>query len=692
MAAQLSPGINVSEFDLTTSVPTVSTSVGGIAGLFSSGPINQPVFIDSESKLASVFGGPTDNNYETWFTAANFLGYGNKLYVTRINGSLTGNNAVANVGTVATYPSVNNMAAYNTLLAANTTSPFNSANVDWVAKSVGTIGNSLRISVCDKQSQYSSSLYANGKTSALNLDVGVNFSMDVGSNTMAIVATPGVGNTVTDANTYLTSIAANVNIGDIITVGNTAIGKQNIKVLSVGSVTANSSAAAANITFTTAYRLSTAFSTTNTVNNTVTRKWEFSTVIGVQPLQTDFVKRFGNTSAIDGIHVVIVDEKGKVSGTPGAVLESYSNLSRATDAKDATGADNYYASVINKKSNYVYWGSDRTGAPSANALLVASSTNTAPSNVNFAGGTDSATESTVSMQGLMNGYDTFKSPENIDLSLLLQGKPTGGVNTYELANYLIDIAESRKDCVAFISPPDSVVTSNPGTEAQSIANWGDSVTGSSYAVVDSGYKYMYDKYNDKYRYVPLNGDVAGLCVRTDTTRDSWWSPAGFNRGQIKNIVQLRYNPTQGDRDVLYPKSINPVVTFPGQGTILYGDKTHQFLPSAFDHINVRRLFIVLEKAISRASKAFLFEFNDDFTRAQFKALVNPYLRDVQGRRGITDFLVVCDSSNNTAEVIDRGEFIGDIYIKPARSINYIQLNFVAVRTGVQFSEIVGKFG
>jgi phage tail sheath protein FI len=263
------------------------------------------------------------------------------------------------------------------------------------------------------------------------------------------------------------------------------------------------------------------------------------------------------------------------------------------------------------------------------------------------------------------------------------------VNLQTLSN----IAEVRKDCVVFVSPPDTATTgSNTGIEAQAMTTWkSTNLVDSSYAFVDSGYKYTYDRYNDVYRYIPMNGDMAGLTARTEYTNDAWWSPAGFNRGQIKNVVKLRWNPTKTDRDLLYKNAINPVVTFPGQGTVLFGDRTAVAKPSAFDRINVRRLFIVLEKAISQAAKFSLFEFNDDFTRAQFKNLVTPYLRDVQSRRGITDFLVVCDETNNTPERIDRNEFWGDIYIKPTRSINYIQLNFVAVRTGVDFSTIVGRF-
>jgi phage tail sheath protein FI len=290
------------------------------------------------------------------------------------------------------------------------------------------------------------------------------------------------------------------------------------------------------------------------------------------------------------------------------------------------------------------------------------------------------------------GYDLFASAEDVDVSLILTGTARGGTNGEQIPNYLIDnIAEKRKDCVVFVSPQRADVVNAAGNEATNVVTFRNSLRSTSYAVLDSGYKYQYDKYNDLYRYIPLNGDTAGLCVRTDDTRDPWYSPAGFNRGQVKNIVKLAFNPRQADRDILYKAGVNPVVTFPGQGTVLYGDKTLLAKPSAFDRINVRRLFIVLEKAIATATKFTLFEFNDDFTRAQFRNLVEPFLRDVQGRRGIYEFQVVCDTTNNTGEVIDRNEFIGDIYIKPAKSINFIQLNFVAVRTGVEFSEVVGQF-
>jgi phage tail sheath protein FI len=313
--------------------------------------------------------------------------------------------------------------------------------------------------------------------------------------------------------------------------------------------------------------------------------------------------------------------------------------------------------------------------------------------MSFVGGSDGHSEANVTFNVVAAGYDMFKSSEDIDISLVLQGKATGTNDGAQLGSYIINnVVESRKDCVAFLSPSRAaVVAKSDGSEVDNSITFRNNLPSTSYAVLDSGYKYQYDKFNDVYRYIPLNGDVAGLCVRTDDTRDPWFSPAGFNRGNIKNVIKLAYNPNRAQRDQLYKNGINPVVTFPGEGTVLFGDKTLLSKPSAFDRINVRRLFNILEKAISTAAKFTLFEFNDEFTRSQFKNLVEPFLRDVQGRRGIYDFKVVCDETNNTSEVIDRNEFVGDIYIKPAKSINYIQLNFVAVRSGVEFSEIVGQF-
>jgi len=341
----------------------------------------------------------------------------------------------------------------------------------------------------------------------------------------------------------------------------------------------------------------------------------------------------------------------------------------------------------------LWWFKDNGNASSNTAANMSSvDVNAKPTTKSLAGGSDGGGEANIAFTYLAAAYDKFASAEEVDISLVLTGKARGGTYGEQLANYLIDnVAEVRKDCVVFASPERGDTVGVTTGQAENIVEFRNALRSSSYGVLDSGYKYAYDRYNDVYRYVPLNGDTAGLCVRTDNIRDPWFSPAGFNRGQIKNIVKLAYNPDKADRDTLYKAGVNPVVTFPGQGTVLFGDKTLLAKPSAFDRINVRRLFIVLEKAIATAAKFTLFEFNDDFTRAQFRNLVEPYLHEIQGRRGIYDFKVVCDTTNNTPEVIDSNQFVGDIYIKPARAINFIQLNFVAVRTGVEFSEVVGQF-
>ena len=692
MPFQLSPGVNVTEIDLTGIVPAVATTTGAIAGVFQWGPIGVRQMVDTETTLVNTYGKPNSNNAETWFTGANFLSYGNSLYVTRVaNTTVTTSgvgtlSAVANTGTVGNLPAqvVKNNSDYGNQVF--------DANVFYVARYAGAIGNSLKISVCDSAKAYGSTLNMGGLNSSPSLDVVANLAINIGSTSAYLQVLPGGGGSAADANTYSHALVANLTIGDYLTVGNASIGTQYMHITSIGSITSNSTGSYVTINFDSSYRLSTNFTTSNTVNETINRNWEYFNVINGAPVTSDYVAHFGNSAAVDEVHVVVVDENGLFTGVPGTVLETYQALSRATDAKTVGGQANYYKTVINDGSKYIWFVQDRAGSASNTAVNIASSSDTTPFSLSLQGGQDGYTEASAPLSLLASGYDQYASAEDVDVSLILQGKPIGSGGTYQLANYIIDnICETRKDCVGFITPDDSVVYSNVGNEASSIVTWRNSVHDSSYAVMDSGYKYMYDRYNDVYRYVPSNGDVAGLCARTDSTRDPWWSPAGFNRGQIKNLVKLRWNPKQADRDILYKNGINPVVTFPGQGTVLYGDKTLQTKPSAFDRINVRRLFIVLEKAIATASKFFLFEFNDEFTRAQFKNLVVPYLRDVQGRRGITDFLVVCDSTNNTPERVDANEFWGDIYIKPARSINFIQLNFVAVSTGVQFSEIVGKF-
>lgn len=787
MPFQVSPGVNVSEIDLTTVVPAVSTTEGAFSGVFRWGPVDKRILIDSESNLVNRFGKPTNHNPETFFSAANFLAYGNKLYVSRAanttgfsnavsglsaatgNTTVTGfvanathnttsvgvaagmlvygNNiargttvnsiinstaialSVASLGTInsntlifvsanAVYSSVANQTGMATSLALYNVeneddydikqSSFGS-EVAYVARFPGELGNSLKVSVCDTANQYNSNIqlasttfYIDSNTASPNTantysvwsNAAVsNVTFTTGSNTASIYL-QAANDSITNAQlgALASTIAGLISVNDLIEAGSSTIGKQYLKVSAVGAVVnvANTSAAtvSVNLSFDTAYTI-----TTNSSSNTVTRYWEFFDNVDAAPGRSDYVTNFGNTSANDELHVVVTDEDGKFTGVPGTILEVYQAVSRASDAKTNEGAANYYKTVINDNSAYVWFSKDRTTAVSNTALNIASATSSVPMAISFDFGSDGDDENNVAINVLSAGYDLFKSAEDVDISLIVAGKARGSTHNQQMANYIIDnICEVRKDCVAFISPDKADVVQNAGRdESNDIITFRNSLTSTSYAVLDSGYKYQYDRYNDVYRYIPLNGDMAGLAVRTDDTRDPWFSPAGFNRGIIKNVIKLAYNPGKADRDVLYKSGINPVVTFPGQGTLLYGDKTLLAKPSAFDRINVRRLFIVLEKAIATAAKFTLFELNDEFTRAQFKNLVEPFLRDIQGRRGIYDFKVVCDETNNTAEVIDRNEFVGDIYIKPARSINFIQLNFVAVRTGVEFSEIVGQF-
>ena len=420
-----------------------------------------------------------------------------------------------------------------------------------------------------------------------------------------------------------------------------------------------------------------------TANTPILRKWQYADQFGVAPGTSSYTSRLGGSG--DELHVIVIDEDGQFSGgVANTVLEKYAFVSKASDALTTDGSSNFYKTVISDQSNYVWWTSHQPGSANwGNTSISRAFTNiNTPFTASMAGGADG----TIGNSEITTAYNFFANPDVVDVSLIISGPGNATV-----AASLISIADSRKDAMVFLSPTRASVVDKAGSEATNILAFRSGLTSSSYAFLDSGYKYQYDRYNDVYRYVPLNGDIAGICARTDQERDPWFSPGGLNRGIVKNVIKLAYNPTKAERDNLYVQGINPVVTFQGEGTILFGDKTMLNRPQVFDRINVRRLFIVLEKSIARAARSSMFEFNDQFTRAQFANLVEPFLRDIQGRRGITDFRVVCDETNNTSNVIDANQFVGDIYIKPARSVNFIQLNFVAVRTGVSFDEIVGRF-
>jgi hypothetical protein len=636
MAFQLSPGVVTSEIDLTTVVPSVATSIGAFAGQFAWGPVNEVVTISDEIRLADRFGKPTDSNYEYWFSAANFLAYSNNLKVVRAANTATLNaTANASVGVL-----ISNENDYLDNHSSGT-----DTYGAWAAKYPGVLGNSLKVSICPSANAFSSNV--------TNQTAG---GTPVVANA-AVVGATTVGFNVTGADTY-------ISVGDKVSFDN---GINYIKVTAVNTLNVSlASALTANVA----------------ANTSILRKWEFADEFRVAPGTSDFAEAIGGSG--DEVHVVVVDEDGKFAGTANYVLERFGFLSKAGDTKFSDGSSNYYKNAINNRSRYVWWLSHITGSSGwGNSASTDFATVQKPNTVSLGAGSDG----TITAGDISRAYDYFANVDAVDISLIIAGPSELTVSSHLISN----IAETRKDAIVFLSPRRADVIDNAGSEVTDITSYRDSMTSSSYAVMDSGWKYQFDKYNDVYRWVPLNGDVAGLCARTDAQRDPWFSPGGTTRGVVKNVIKLSWNPSKTDRDGLYVKGVNPVVTFPGEGTILFGDKTLLSRPSVFDRINVRRLFIVVEKSIARAARSSMFEFNDQFTRAQFVALIEPYLRDVQGRRGITDFRVVCDESNNTAEVIDRNEFVGDIYIKPARSINYIQLNFVAVRTGVSFDEIVGRF-
>jgi len=677
----VSPGITFTEVDITTSTPAVDTTSGAIGGVFRWGPVNDPVLVTSENDLVSKFGKPTNLNAETWFSAANFLSYSNALYVVRAANTTTQFAAIAGNSAIAaannTVNNVDDFATKQSTLSSN-----------YVAKWPGELGNTLKIAVCENATQFNSTI--NLRTANAMFDnVATKMTMSVGSDVATVTLFSQANSSAAEAaNTIMNNITA----GDIITVSSTNQNTQRLKIRAKNFVNVNAGVATYTLQFDQPLKVE-----NNIDANTIARSWEYSTYFDAAPGRSAFVTANGNTALqstdltaqSDELHIVVVDEDGLISGTIGGILETYTGVSRATDAKTSDGATNYYKTVINNNSQYVWAGTDRSGANSNTAVNVVSVTTSTPATLSFAGGVD-VSEVDISFGAISAAYDNFASIEDIDVSLIITGRTRGGSNGTQLANYLIDnIAEVRRDCVVFVSPEKADVLSTQ-TPAENVVEFRNSLRSSSYAVLDSGYKYQYDKYNDVYRYIPLNADIAGLCVRTDATRDPWFSPAGVNRGSVRNVIKLPFNPKAAERDLLFKNGINPVITQQGLGTILFGDKTLLATPSAFDRINVRRLFISLQKTITRASNALLFEFNDEFTRAQFRNLVEPYLRDVQGRRGITDFKVVCDETNNTAQVIDSNRFVGDIYIKPARSINFIRLNFIAVRTGVEFTEIVGQ--
>lgn len=664
MAFQVSPGVQVKEVDLTNVVPAVSSTTGAFAGSFQWGPVDEVKTVSDTKALVEEFSEPANTNAgaEDFYSAEAFLRYGSSLRVVRVG---TTGLFSANAGGSTTSLLKNN----DTYVASYETGALGSTVGKWIARCPGVLGNSLKVSVCTSPDAY----YNDAATTT--------GAEEAAGQTLITLASGG---------------GALLKVRDIITFAAitqqyrvTAINTDIITIEALGQPTG------------------TGLIATVANGSAVNRYWEFFASFDKAPGTSTSATAAGGVA--DEIHVVVSDEDGAISGVRHSILETYGFVSLASDAKDASGETNYYKKVIANKSEYIYWtfhstamvntaNENRTHAISATSGK-AFGRPTLPETTSLANGANGRTATAAQKYGAWETH--FKDGETTDISFLIVGssRTDNGSGTDQdiladwttLSNQAVMIAESRKDCVAVMSPrrADVVGVTSESTQSSNVITTANTMSSSSYAVIDSGWTYQYDRYNDKYCYVPANGHTAGIMARSDLLRDAWFSPAGFSRGQYLGITKLAFNPSQASRDDLYRARVNPVVTFPGQGTILYGDKTALSSPSAFDRINVRRLFIVLEKAISTAAKAQLFEFNDAFTRAQFRAAVEPFLRDVKNRRGLVDFSVVCDETNNTDSVIDRNEFVCSIFVKPARSINFITLNFVAARSGVEFSEIYG---
>jgi len=670
MGFQVSPGVEVKEVDLTNIVPAVSTTIGAVCGPFEKGPVSEITSISSEKQLVEVFGKPNANNFEYFFTAANFLQYSNSLRVVRTESTLK------NASSGGSGILIRNTLHYQEAFADG-----QGTHGTWSARTAGIHANGIKIDICDKNNF---SEMSNKQTNDASASAGdTTITMD------AIDATDfAVGEVI--------EFYSNAG-GTVFAVGHEA---QKYEITAVD--TSGETITIRQLDDPAASGLIADLAD----DSYVKRYWRFADLFDTAPGTSEFATARGVLD--DEIHIVVYDSSGRQTGFDNdvagerlnSILETFAFVSKHPEATTPQGNSNYYPDVVYRDSKFVYWGDHPTaaidasgdwGQPLSSDLSVQGSSafnkfTTGVENVDrstLANGTD---DYAVTDGEQLTAYGRFDDGEAVDVNLIMAAKASS-----TLATNLITIVEKRKDALVFISPEraDVVGAADSNTQTTNVKNFFDLLPSTSFAVFDSGYKYQYDRFNDVYRYVPLNGDIAGVTAYTESVADAFFSPAGFTRGQIRGAVKLAYEPNKDQRDTLYKARINPVNSFPGQGTVLFGDKTALAKPSAFDRINVRRLFIILEKAIATAAKFQLFEFNDEFTRAQFKNLVEPFLREIQGRRGITDFKVVSDESNNTGEVIDRNEFIADIFVKPTRSINFITLNFVAVRTGVAFTEIGG---
>ena len=716
MGFQVSPGVEVKEIDLTNVIPAVSTSIGGYAGPFRWGPVEEIQLVSSEKELASVLGKPSAFLAESFFTASSFLKYGNALKTVRTSSDQL-KNAVSGAIPVNT----------GGISAVDVNGSLASGLVSGVALTVADGGDGAgasltaeyeidSVSINTEGSDFDSTDIVEGETLTATLG-GETVTLTVG--TVDLVSSPNViALSVTSSNTFANVPASVSGIATVNNEDSPAVALNDLTLdftfaatsvvvdtpgadydLPNTEISVNGVVAPAVYTFTEVIstiaeglliKNETHFESGITLRGALYARYAgvlgnsiqvdifdavtfaAGQVLVAGELTEPLTQYFDTAPSAGEYHIIVTDADGELTGTAGSVLETWAFVGTTDGDKKEDGSNNYYVDVINQNSNYFYVGSG-----------VAAGTHS------FAQGAD---QTTIVAGDIKSGIDLFADAETVDVNLIFASNDVN--DSKEIAEHLILVANNRKDVVAFCSPPIEASTGN--SPLADVLKWHNGtnevpgVTSTSYAVLDSTAIYTYNKYADKYIWIPACGHVAGLCANTDDVAEPWFSPAGYNRGQLLGITKLAYNPKQAERDELYKARINPIVSFPGQGTILFGDKTAQAKPSAFDRINVRRLFIVLEKAIATAAKYQLFELNDQFTRAMFRNMTEPFLRDIKGRRGVTDFLVVCDETNNTGEVIDSNRFVADIYIKPARSINFITLNFIATRTGVEFSEIVGK--
>ncbi len=726
-----SPGILVREVDLTTGrVQPTAAIVGAMVGPFAKGPVEIPVSVETENNLLTTFGEPypTDKQYEYWLSASSYLAYGGNMRIVRADDIDLRNSAVSTDIVSPTDVKIKSLDHYNQLGYDETLIP----GIHFVSQNPGSWANGIRIAVIDSLADQELTISTSGLGTTFDASlVGCGVTQSIQKVSAGIGVT-----TVLDG--YLKGIITGIN---------TTTNKISVKVLNhiddsgeeyiVDYQESGVWSFEANVPISIIEKNS---ETLTSIGSTVPllkedwfelQKIGISTFISVnwssiapKPGTTEFVGSRGGR--FDELHILVIDGEGQITGNAGTIIEKHIGLSKASNATFSVGSPSYWRKYLTDNSSFIFGGSQPVGVvttgfgedflletnigwdqPADNAIFGAAGSNTyvLSGGKNYSG-TTSLTDTgafVATVSSIADGYSLFENPDEFQVDFLIMGSANyTREGAQSLANKLISVSEMRKDAVAFISPHRGAILSDtssqtaptinsPADITENLISFYSSIASSTYAVFDSGYKYMYDRFSDTFRYVPLNGDIAGLCARTDINQFPWYSPAGTNRGAILNAVKLPYNPSKSQRDRLYTNRINSVVYSPGAGIILFGDKTGFGKASAFDRINVRRLFIYLERSISRSAKDVLFEFNDQLTRNNFTNTVEPFLRDVKAKRGIFDFLVVCDERNNTPEVIDNNEFIADIYIKPTRSINFIGLTFIATKTGVNFEEIIGTF-